>query len=66
MMLNTDAHNPMADAQLGRADFVAMCQTQVVSHSILPFLVFCQASSDEDVVLSGAGVYRDLRASHIQ
>jgi hypothetical protein len=29
IMLNTDAHNPMADAQLGKPDFVGMCQTQV-------------------------------------
>lgn len=29
IMLNTDVHNPMADAQLAKPDFVGMCQTQV-------------------------------------
>ena len=29
IMLNTDAHNPMADAHMSRDDFVMMCQTQV-------------------------------------
>jgi hypothetical protein len=24
-MLNTDAHNPLAERRLGQADFVAMC-----------------------------------------
>ncbi len=29
IMLNTDAHNPMADAHMSRDDFVMMCQSQV-------------------------------------
>ena len=29
IMLNTDAHNPMADAHMTKDDFVMMCQTQV-------------------------------------
>ena len=29
IMLNTDAHNPMAEKKLSREDFVNMCQTQV-------------------------------------
>ena len=29
IMLNTDAHNPMADAHMSKDDFVMMCQTQV-------------------------------------
>ncbi len=31
IMLNTDAHNPMADKKLSADDFVGMCQTQVCS-----------------------------------
>lgn len=30
IMLNTDAHNPMADAHMAKADFVGMCQAQQV------------------------------------
>ena len=30
IMLNTDAHNPMADAHMSKDDFVMMCQTQVI------------------------------------
>ncbi len=30
IMLNTDAHNPMADAHMSKADFVGMCQVQQV------------------------------------
>ena len=29
IMLNTDAHNPMAEKKLSKDDFVNMCQTQV-------------------------------------
>ncbi len=29
IMLNTDAHNPMADKKLSLEDFVSMCQYQV-------------------------------------
>ena len=29
IMLNTDAHNPMADKKLGLEDFISMCQYQV-------------------------------------
>ena len=29
IMLNTDAHNPMAEKMLSMADFVGMCQYQV-------------------------------------
>ena len=35
IMLNTDAHNPMADAHMSRDDFVMMCQSQV-RHTYLP------------------------------
>ncbi len=28
IMLNTDAHNPMAERRLGKPDFVAMCYQQ--------------------------------------
>ena len=31
IMLNTDAHNPMADKKLSLEDFVSMCQYQVRS-----------------------------------
>ena len=30
IMLNTDAHNPMAEKKLSVADFVGMCQYQVL------------------------------------
>ncbi|KAK9788000.1 hypothetical protein WJX73_004027 [Symbiochloris irregularis] len=40
IMLNTDAHNPMAEKKLSKEDFVNMCQTQVEGtsdfQSILP------------------------------
>lgn len=29
IMLNTDAHNPMADKKLSLEDFISMCQYQV-------------------------------------
>lgn len=35
IMLNTDAHNPMADKKLSLEDFVSMCQYQVCA-TILP------------------------------
>lgn len=31
IMLNTDAHNPMADAHMSKADFVGMCRVQQVT-----------------------------------
>lgn len=33
IMLNTDAHNPMADKKLSLEDFVSMCQYQVLCSS---------------------------------
>lgn len=39
IMLNTDAHNPMADKKLSLDDFVSMCQYQVLVGLIL--LVLC-------------------------
>ncbi len=30
IMLNTDAHNPMADKKLSLEDFISMCQYQVI------------------------------------
>ena len=30
IMLNTDAHNPMADKKLSLEDFISMCQYQVL------------------------------------
>ena len=35
IMLNTDAHNPMADAHMAKADFVGMCQVQQVRRQTL-------------------------------
>lgn len=29
IMLNTDAHNPLAERRLGKQDFVVMCQQQM-------------------------------------
>ena len=41
IMLNTDAHNPMADKKLSLEDFVSMCQYQVT-----PCCVICDTCSD--------------------
>ena len=35
IMLNTDAHNPMADKKLSLEDFISMCQYQVRAHPAL-------------------------------
>ena len=43
IMLNTDAHNPMADKKLSLEDFVSMCQYQVRSY--LSLLVELQHAS---------------------
>lgn len=40
IMLNTDAHNPMAEKKLSVADFVGMCQYQV-QYSLLVHDVSC-------------------------
>ena len=34
IMLNTDAHNPHADKKLAPADFISMCQAQVLINNI--------------------------------
>ncbi|DBA73285.1 hypothetical protein WJX77_003623 [Trebouxia sp. C0004] len=38
IMLNTDAHNPMADKKLSLEDFVSMCQYQAEDSSFQPIL----------------------------
>ncbi|KAL3134912.1 hypothetical protein ABBQ32_007876 [Trebouxia sp. C0010 RCD-2024] len=38
IMLNTDAHNPMADKKLSLDDFVSMCQYQAEDSSFQPIL----------------------------
>lgn len=38
IMLNTDAHNPMADKKLSLEDFISMCQYQAEDNSFQPIL----------------------------